>query len=282
MERHEVIPGHARDGLNRALPRAGMIGTIDQLGELPPGDGLRAVLPAPDAFDRLQLGQLDPIRIERRPPQQVGVDLEPALEILFQHIQRGGARLFADPDRDRGRQPFEFFVYVRRGHALGPAGAHDHAGQPGQADLVGRIEPTAGPHNGLHRDQRQFMIFQQVHHHAVVQDQPLRLGGIELHRRKAHAPGIGQRHIGGHGKRDLPNRRRTEEHDQSRFPEHPSSDVVWHRDLSPSPRASRPLPWLRHGLTSPAAFTATFRSAGTFTSVATVRLDFFTYWVTTR
>jgi hypothetical protein len=193
MERQQIVARDLRDRLDRALPRIGVIGPIEQFGKLAPGDGLRLVLPAPDRLDRLQPGQLDPRRVEDRRHQDVGEQAQPARQVLRQHVQHGRAGFRADAGGDRRRHVFELAVEFLGAQPPSAACPHGGARDASEADLVGRIEPASGSDRGCDRDQRQLVVFEQIDHHAVAEHDALRLRRRERHRFEGHQARIAER-----------------------------------------------------------------------------------------
>ena len=232
-----------------------MVGSVEQLPELAPGDPGRAVRPASDGLQGLALRELHFGGLEGRRAEHVGEDGQPPLQILLQDVQRGDAVFAADPNRHVRGQEFELFVNLIAGHAGRPARAHDGAGQGGEPDLLGRLIDGTRPDHGRHGHQRQLGIRQQIDDDPVLQDDALDLRYRERHRVELHDAGIAERaglprmpRLGG----DLGTAGEDGE-------QRPSRDEL-HEEVPPVGAAGS-----RHGLVSPPSG---------LTSVATTRLFF--------
>src|SRR4029079_16801548 len=98
------------DRFDRALAGAGVLGPIQLLEKFPADDRPGAVLTAPDALDRLELGQLDPAGLKGRLSQERRKDFDPAVEVFLEHVERRGTGLASHRHVDIDRKLFQVLV----------------------------------------------------------------------------------------------------------------------------------------------------------------------------
>src|SRR4026207_940306 len=143
VKRDEIVTAHSLDRFHRAFTSAGMLRPIELLEEFPANNRSRAVLTSRYPFDRLELGQLKTGGFERRLAQKPGEDLEPAVKIFGQNVQRGRPGLPSHRYIDIDRKLLEFLIDMLGGPAPAAPGSHDGTGQRGQPNFIRRPRPTS-------------------------------------------------------------------------------------------------------------------------------------------
>src|SRR5207244_5516616 len=92
----QVLARDARHGLDGALPAQRVVGSVEQLPELAPGDPGRAVWSAADGLQGLAPSELHFGGLEGGSAKHVGEDGQHLLKVLLQYVLRGCAALAAD------------------------------------------------------------------------------------------------------------------------------------------------------------------------------------------
>jgi len=84
---NQVLARDARHGLDGALPAQRVVGSVEQLPELAPGDPGRAVRPATDHLQGLALLEVHFGGLEGRSAEHVGEDGQSLVQVLLQDVQ---------------------------------------------------------------------------------------------------------------------------------------------------------------------------------------------------
>src|SRR6185295_8586675 len=262
----QIVSGDAGDGLDAAFTRRRMVRSVQELQKLAADDRTGVILPATNTFDSLQLGQFNPCRFKGGCLNQSLENLEPALHILAEYIERCRPGLPPDRDADIPGKLFEFFVDLLGRQPAAAAGPHDGTGQRSQADLICRVEPTARSYGRSHIDQRQLMVFKEIDDHPVLEHHAIRFGRGELNGWKRHLPWVAQCNMSG-----TAGQHRDREHDDDRA-----------QHETPSCHLLRVTYYASHRATSVGSALTTCLSPAFFTNVATVRFDLVKYSAATR
>ena len=154
----------------------------------------RRVVAPPPALLLLRGGQPHARGVVARVAQQVEAQVEELIGVLREPRERRRAGLVRG--RDRGGQGVELDELVHRvgGEPRGAADAHEVVGLPADApQRIGEVR-DADPGDDLDVDEREAVIFQQVHRHAVGEHDPFGGRRVEVQRRHLESgelrPGI--------------------------------------------------------------------------------------------
>ena len=187
MKGDEVFSRDARDGLKRAFPPEGVIGPKQEFPELAGGDARRILRSTANGFQRLAFRHLHLSCFECGRSQDIGKNGQPSPEILLEHIQCGRPAFGADDDGYGRGEKLKLLVDLISGHARSPTGSHHRAHDARQPDLVFRLIHGSCTDHRRDGRERQLGIRQEVHNHAVFQDDAFDLRSrkgdrIEFHR----------------------------------------------------------------------------------------------------
>src|SRR5262245_18554317 len=125
VKRCEIVARDALDRFDRTFTSAGMLGAVQLLEKFPADNRPRTLLTAPDALDGLELGQFDSRNFERRLAQPPSKNLEPAIQILAEHVDGGRPVLPSHRHIDIDRILLEFLIDLLGGSSATSTGAHD-------------------------------------------------------------------------------------------------------------------------------------------------------------
>ena len=165
----QVGDGDLADGGELGLAGVRAVGPIDQLGGFAVGDSCLIVIAPDDAGGFLLLGEAEFLLVELGMEKQVQSQGKYLVGVGFERIPRQGGGIGAAGGFDVGRLGFEQVVHgvaVHFGGAAGAPGLAVEVNQPGLGRIL--VARAAGDqHRSI--DKRQFVIFLEEDHDAVLE-----------------------------------------------------------------------------------------------------------------
>ncbi len=191
----QVLASDGGDGCVFGHAGVGIVGAVSQFDGFAVGNFADVVVAAGNAVAFFLLREVDFVGAEFGILQHVDECLEDVVEVGLQAREADGGRVGSAAGFYLGGADFEEVVELVAGLSLGAAGAPDLTVNIHQTGFAGGFVDRSAADAGGAVDQRQFVIFLQKDHHAVLEFDALGLLRLESGQRRDRnlLPGRGLR-----------------------------------------------------------------------------------------
>jgi len=179
VELHQVGAGDCLDSRDRGKT-AKRGAAVDGLCQFPVGHFLGVVILATDRLDALFAGQLHLVFPECGGRQHVGENGKGPIEVLGEGAHEDVPHIATDAGFNGGGHEFQLLVDFFRGERRCTATAHDCTDKPREPRLLGRLVDAPRTDVGSDVHLGKFVVFHEVHHHAVIEHRPFGLRDLEF------------------------------------------------------------------------------------------------------